>query len=74
MARVELKVNCKPADYPCKGCEDRHAGCHAECERYQSAKAENTKYNQQERKTIDEQLDYVRYKIGSVERQRRKKR
>lgn len=23
-------------DSPCYGCEDRHVGCHAECEKYQA--------------------------------------
>jgi len=27
-------------DCPCRGCEDRHFGCHAECERYKSWKTE----------------------------------
>lgn len=28
------------ANNPCQGCEDRHVGCHAECERHQEWVAE----------------------------------
>lgn len=74
MGRDEIEIKRKPVDFPCKGCTDRHAGCHSECEGYLAAKAENMKYNQQERKSIEEQLDYVRYRIESAQRQRRKSR
>lgn len=33
--------------YPCKGCKDRHTGCHAECERYKAACAERKKIREE---------------------------
>ena len=33
---------------PCKDCNDRHTGCHAECEKYKRF-AEEREYNRQER-------------------------
>ena len=31
---TEFKVSFKRTVSPCFNCKDRHAGCHAECERY----------------------------------------
>ena len=30
---------------PCKDCEDRHSGCHSECEKYKAFKEESLQYN-----------------------------
>lgn len=30
---------------PCMNCEDRHSGCHGECERYLKYKEERTRVN-----------------------------
>lgn len=37
-------------DSPCKGCTERHAGCHAHCERYQAWSAHNEQRREAERK------------------------
>lgn len=34
----------------CYGCEDRHVGCHAECERYRAWRSELTEYKERVRK------------------------
>lgn len=36
--------------YSCKGCEERHVGCHATCEKYLAAKAERDAMNESLRK------------------------
>jgi hypothetical protein len=36
--------------YTCKGCEERHVGCHATCEKYLAAKAERDAMNESLRK------------------------
>ena len=46
---------------PCKGCEDRHAGCHAECETYLEWQAGVVK----EREARNEQ-SYINYQIESA--------
>ena len=30
-------------NYPCKGCQDRQIGCHANCQKYQAAQEEAKK-------------------------------
>lgn len=74
MARDNLELKQKTVAFPCKDCSDRHAGCHAECEKYLEARSQNMKVKDRERKIINDQLDYVRYRIESGDRQRRKKR
>ena len=50
---------------PCKGCEERHHGCHSHCEAYKAYQAENTKRceeNIQTNKLKEYQRDrYARY-------------
>ena len=38
---------------PCKGCQDRRVGCHGECEKYQTFRAENQKRLEQRQKELD---------------------
>lgn len=56
---------------PCKDCTDRHAGCHAGCEKYLSW----CKIHEQEkaviRKAKDESEEYRAYIIKSIQRRRR---
>lgn len=33
---------------PCSGCDDRHAGCHAECERYSAWSSERREAKQRD--------------------------
>lgn len=35
---------------PCKGCADRHSGCHGSCEKYLAYKEEMAAYNEVKRK------------------------
>lgn len=35
--------------FTCKGCTERHLGCHATCEKYLKEKAQNDKEREQER-------------------------
>lgn len=44
-------------EFPCKGCTERHIGCHAECERYNEVKRERSKINEQ--KNSKEEMDGV---------------
>ena len=35
---------------PCKGCDERHVGCHDRCERYAEWRAKANKANEERRK------------------------
>lgn len=71
MEREIEDVKNKPRKYPCQDCKERHAGCHADCEAYLEARKQNQAANAEERKDIEKQLDFVRYKIESRERAKR---
>ena len=44
---------------PCKDCEDRHSGCHSECEKYKAFKEEQyDKLADHVRKHVDMDLVY----------------
>ena len=66
MAQNDMELKRKPMEFPCKSCEDRYAGCHAECERYLRAKAENAKINQMAKEIINKELIYSRYRIDNA--------
>lgn len=36
------------AKFSCKGCTERHVGCHSTCEKYITEKAENDKLREKE--------------------------
>ena len=38
---------------PCRGCEDRHSGCHASCNRFFWHQVAKSRLNQQKRKEHD---------------------
>lgn len=41
-----------PVQAPCKGCEDRHTGCHADCTRYIAFRREEDRYKQERLKDM----------------------
>lgn len=45
------------ANNPCQGCEDRHVGCHAECERHQEWVAEKDRQKAIVTAARDRELD-----------------
>lgn len=54
---------------PCKGCEERRAGCHSVCEKYITYKKENDEY----RKNItSERLNYLYGKSIWTDEQRKR--
>ena len=56
----------KRAQCPCFGCNQRHIGCHADCERY----AEWHEYRTQELQHLRKDDDAVRFKIDGVRKAR----
>lgn len=44
---------------PCNGCDNRHLGCHGECEKYKTFADENKKLKQQKLSKID--FTYAQY-------------
>ena len=61
-------------EFPCMGCEERHAGCHGKCERYQESKRKHDsridQYNWDRRGKMEAFYVYLR----ALERDRKKKR
>lgn len=53
--RLDLKY--RIGQFPCKGCEERHAECHAHCEKYAEAKIANDKMREDIR--LARQPDYL---------------
>lgn len=39
-----------PVQAPCKGCADRHTGCHTDCTRYIAFRREADRYKQEQSK------------------------
>lgn len=74
MEREIEAVKNTPKKYPCQGCKERHAGCHADCAAYLEARERNQAANAEEREKIDKQLDYVSYKMQVVERAKKRRR
>lgn len=69
---IEVVKN-KPNDYPCKGCTDRHAGCHAECEGYLEARERNIVKKAEARKDIEKEYDYLRFRFQSIARAKKRR-
>lgn len=70
---IEVVKN-KPKKYPCKDCEKRHAGCHADCAAYLEARERNQAANAEERKSIEEKLSYIRYKLDQIEKSKKRRK
>lgn len=74
MAQENELIKNKPTKYPCKDCEKRHPGCHADCAPYLEARERNQAANAEERKTIEEKLDYIRYKLDQIEKSKKRRK
>ena len=49
---------------PCKDCEDRHEGCHTECDKYKEYKAELDKRKEEARSRTCREARYVDTRFG----------
>lgn len=58
---------------PCKSCEERHVGCHAECEKYAKAKAD-TEDARQKKQLYEEYNGYMSEYAKKVQRRMRNKK
>ena len=60
-------------DAPCKGCDERYAGCHSKCQKYLDFRNALNDYNKEERKKIDAEYmtAEVRRKISRYDRTKR---
>lgn len=61
---------------PCLNCTDRHIGCHAVCERYLAARAEQNAINEwvgAERRTVRDVEDWRTENIRRLQRRKRGK-
>lgn len=52
---IEVVKN-KPNTFPCKGCADRHAGCHSECAAYLEARERNIAKRPKREKTLKKSM------------------
>lgn len=59
-----------PLKAPCKGCADRHLGCHASCDRYIEYKTEHAKQQTFIRRLDEEDQAFRDYKEAKVKRLR----
>ena len=57
---------------PCRDCKERHIGCHAECEKYITAKAEHDQVIRQRMK-INDINAYVSDCVRKNKKRRKKK-
>lgn len=54
----------------CQNCEERHLKCHATCQKYLDAKAENERVKQSMQKEVSSQLH--QYKVESIRKYRKR--
>lgn len=47
---MQGKLGLTPVQAPCKGCADRHTGCHTDCTRYIAFRREADRYKQEQSK------------------------
>ena len=65
--------NAPMGSYPCKGCTERHEGCHAHCEAYIKAREEHSKNVKEELKHRNPGFSKDREKkLRRVERSKRR--
>jgi len=55
---------------PCKGCEDRHVGCHSECDAYIAFK----NIREEEREAVHKKKRVDEYQFVAAQRMKKKKR
>lgn len=72
MSNHSIEVTKKPSTFPCKDCQDRHAGCHSDCAAYKNAIERNNARKAKERKEIEKQLDYLRFTFDSIDRSKKR--
>jgi hypothetical protein len=53
---------------PCKDCQERHIGCHAECERYIKFKEESAEIEKRRRADVEAWIDFKEYKKSKHKR------
>lgn len=53
---------------PCKGCQDRHLGCHGTCEKYQEYKKIHEEEAAADRRRTDAYVDLYGYKLSKLRR------
>lgn len=59
---------------PCKNCEDRHVGCHAECEKYRKAKEETEAARGREKLSREADGYYADYAKETLRRMKNRRR
>lgn len=59
---------------PCRNCAERHAGCHASCERYQSWHKEHIEQQRKIRSAYETENMFNTYAIESGERLKKQRR
>ena len=57
---------------PCKGCEDRHTGCHSKCPNYIEWDRTRKEAEAKARKSYEAEHDAVGYMMSEVAKRRRK--
>lgn len=58
---------------PCKDCKERHASCHAECEKYKDYKSTNDAEREKRFKKNKADQDYYSYRWEMIHRTKKKK-
>ena len=58
----------------CKDCEERHVGCHSECERYLKAKDEHETYTKRVQRLKEEESILYVHKVKSMQKENLKRR
>lgn len=57
---------------PCHRCEERHPGCHAECEKYKAYKERHNEQKEQIDREKRAETNYTAYMIKSGVKQKKK--
>lgn len=60
-----------PVQSPCRNCENRHMGCHGQCERYNEYKIRHDEVQEKIRKADDEKNAIWEYHDARFKRLRR---
>lgn len=74
MSNHSIEITKKPSSFPCKDCQDRHAGCHSDCAAYKAAVDKNNERKTRAKKEIEKQLEYLRFTFQSIDRSKRRLR
>lgn len=63
-----MKLVFPPANAPCKDCQDRHIGCHCECEKYKTFTEEYGQMTKDIRRKYEKEEDLNKYEIQRIKR------